>query len=353
MGILPSCSHDSINVRLLHLDFKKMLIKKTFTSHNFIGEELGTICSGLCGLLSSMKWFRGTWACGSVNFWQKYASKINLCILSVFLFFFKQFLWEFMLFFSSQKHAWHFFLKWPGVPPRFLLIVLLFILCHFRFFLKAFFFKDAFVQLLFSFTALNCIFQSHSPYFLWCQNDEDTNTISEKKHSFFPIDFLKLLWLMKDNSLSRAFHQLSFAFGNLIQVTFSVILLNFVWVDKQRDLGYYGACPDAGSLQSIYLLIWDLCFCWFRHLMLVWWIHIPFTLAATPLQAGCDIKSIFKRSTAGLNSAFFCLTGYFARGKELSQPHYLPIAERRTDRFMLFPKVLGWGISTTASYVHE
>ena len=63
------------------------------------------------------------------------------------------------------------------------------------------------------------------------------------------------------------------------------------------------------------------------------------SLYSTPsLQAGCDIQSIFKGSTAGLNSeSSFSKTGCPFKAKENSLLYYLLIAvgERR-DGFLLF-----------------
>ena len=68
---------------------------------------------------------------------------------------------------------------------------------------------------------------------------------------------------------------------------------------------------------------------------------IKICIYTTPLlQAGCNIMSIFKQSTAGLNSAFsFFYTGCLTKAKEPSLLNYLPIARGWTDRFMPLPKV--------------
>ena len=63
-------------------------------------------------------------------------------------------------------------------------------------------------------------------------------------------------------------------------------------------------------------------------------------ISPTPLpQAGCDKRSNFKSSTAGLNSLFLPQTGSFTKAKEISLLYYLPIAEREIDGFVSFPKV--------------
>ena len=58
-------------------------------------------------------------------------------------------------------------------------------------------------------------------------------------------------------------------------------------------------------------------------------------------RAGCDTRSIFKRSLTGLNSEFsFSKTSCLAKAKELSLSYYFPIAGGRTIGFIPFPRVL-------------
>ena len=62
----------------------------------------------------------------------------------------------------------------------------------------------------------------------------------------------------------------------------------------------------------------------------------------TPLlRVRYDARSIFKLSKAGLNSEFsFSNSGCLTTSKEPSHPCYLPIAERRNNVFISFPRVL-------------
>ena len=58
-------------------------------------------------------------------------------------------------------------------------------------------------------------------------------------------------------------------------------------------------------------------------------------------RAGCDTRSIFKRSLAGLNSEFsFSQTSCLTKAEEPSLPYYLPIAGGRIIGFIPFPRVL-------------
>ena len=43
-------------------------------------------------------------------------------------------------------------------------------------------------------------------------------------------------------------------------------------------------------------------------------------------RAGCDTRSVFKRSTAGMNSEFSFKTSCLTKALETNQPYYLPIA---------------------------
>ena len=58
----------------------------------------------------------------------------------------------------------------------------------------------------------------------------------------------------------------------------------------------------------------------------------------TPLpRTGCDIRSIFKQSTTGLNSGFsFSLTGCHSKVKEPKQLYYLLIVGGRIVGFIPF-----------------
>ena len=64
----------------------------------------------------------------------------------------------------------------------------------------------------------------------------------------------------------------------------------------------------------------------------------------TPLlQTKCNIKTIFKQSTAGSNLEFsFSLVGCFTKVKEPSLPYYLTLPEERTDEFMPFSRALAF-----------
>ena len=65
--------------------------------------------------------------------------------------------------------------------------------------------------------------------------------------------------------------------------------------------------------------------------------------------AGCDTKSIFKRSKAGLNSEFsFSYTGCLTKTREPSLYNYLPlVGERRTGGFMPFKDISAkWNINS-------
>ena len=54
---------------------------------------------------------------------------------------------------------------------------------------------------------------------------------------------------------------------------------------------------------------------------------------------GLDTRSIFKQSTAALNSGFsFSETYSHIKAKGPSLPYYLPIAKRRKDGFIPFPR---------------
>ena len=58
-------------------------------------------------------------------------------------------------------------------------------------------------------------------------------------------------------------------------------------------------------------------------------------------RAGCDTRSIFKQSFAGLNSEFsFSETSCLTKAEEPSPSYYLPIAGGRIIRFIPFPRVL-------------
>ena len=57
------------------------------------------------------------------------------------------------------------------------------------------------------------------------------------------------------------------------------------------------------------------------------------------LQAGYDMRSIFKWSKADLNSDFaFSLTACLSKDKEDNVLYYLPIAAKRRDGLILFPR---------------
>ena len=74
----------------------------------------------------------------------------------------------------------------------------------------------------------------------------------------------------------------------------------------------------------------------------------------TPLQrAWCNIKSIFKPSTAGLNSEFsFSLTGCQTKAKEPSLPYNITMAGERIDGFMPFLKALAQSqMQTNSSWI--
>ena len=59
-------------------------------------------------------------------------------------------------------------------------------------------------------------------------------------------------------------------------------------------------------------------------------------LSNPPQRAGYDTRSVFKLSTAGLNSEFsFCLVDCHNKIKEPILPFYLPIAERKIVGFIL------------------
>ena len=60
-----------------------------------------------------------------------------------------------------------------------------------------------------------------------------------------------------------------------------------------------------------------------------------------PLQAGCNMRSIFKQNTTGLNSEIsFSYIGCLSSTKESTLPYYLPIVGERTDKFIPFPRTL-------------
>ena len=57
--------------------------------------------------------------------------------------------------------------------------------------------------------------------------------------------------------------------------------------------------------------------------------------ATSPLWAGCDIRSIFKQSTAGLRQEFsFSQTGCLTKAKEFWLPYYLSITVRKIDSWL-------------------
>ena len=59
------------------------------------------------------------------------------------------------------------------------------------------------------------------------------------------------------------------------------------------------------------------------------------------LRAGCDTRSIFKRSLTGLNSEFsFSQTGCLTKAKESILPYYSFIRGGRIIAFIPFPRVL-------------
>ena len=58
-------------------------------------------------------------------------------------------------------------------------------------------------------------------------------------------------------------------------------------------------------------------------------------------SAGCNTRSIFKRSLIGLNSEFsFSLTGCYTKVNGLILPNYSPLVKGRRDGFIPFPRVL-------------
>ena len=59
-----------------------------------------------------------------------------------------------------------------------------------------------------------------------------------------------------------------------------------------------------------------------------------------PLQVGCDTRSIFRQSKAGLNTVFFFLDWLPNKAKNLNPSYYLLIARGRTNGFMPFPRAL-------------
>ena len=74
-------------------------------------------------------------------------------------------------------------------------------------------------------------------------------------------------------------------------------------------------------------------------LVLFWWLCYIFTNPFS--QAGYDTRSIFKRSSTGLNSKFsFSLTTNLNMAEEPSLPYYLSIAGGRIIVFIPFPGVL-------------
>ena len=67
------------------------------------------------------------------------------------------------------------------------------------------------------------------------------------------------------------------------------------------------------------------------------------------LRVGCDTRSFFKRSTAGLNSKFsFSIAGCFTKAKEPPQSYYLPIVGERTNGLIPFLRILEWNEMLTA-----
>ena len=55
---------------------------------------------------------------------------------------------------------------------------------------------------------------------------------------------------------------------------------------------------------------------------------------------GSSSRSIFKQSTAGLNSEFSFLIGWLTKAKEISLPYCLFRAGRRRDGYLSFPRAL-------------
>ena len=70
-------------------------------------------------------------------------------------------------------------------------------------------------------------------------------------------------------------------------------------------------------------------------------IYILSYLTNPSTLAGCDTRSVFKRSLTGLNLEFsFSYTSCLTKAEEISLPYYLPIAGGRIIGFKLFPRVL-------------
>ena len=55
-----------------------------------------------------------------------------------------------------------------------------------------------------------------------------------------------------------------------------------------------------------------------------------------PPRAGCDIRLICKRSTAGLNSKFSFKTGSLSKAEDVNRSYYLPMAGGRRAGCMTF-----------------
>ena len=68
---------------------------------------------------------------------------------------------------------------------------------------------------------------------------------------------------------------------------------------------------------------------------------LPYVCTNPSVWAGCDTRSIFKRSLTGLNSEFsFSSTSCLTKAEEPSLPYCLPIAGGRIIGFIPFPRVL-------------
>ena len=80
------------------------------------------------------------------------------------------------------------------------------------------------------------------------------------------------------------------------------------------------------------------CFRPFPRVLVRKWMYVFTNFSA---WAGCDTRSVFKRSLTGLNSEFFfSLTDCQTKAKELSLCHYLLIAGGRIVGFISFLRVL-------------
>ena len=132
----------------------------------------------------------------------------------------------------------------------------------------------------------------------------------------------------------------------------SIIFLPFFWKFVFKHVNLFSIMK---SVRCCPFLFDELCglYLWFPFFPILTFMSPPLTrtlyFGMLPIiiftnpsaRAGCDTRSIFKRSLTGFSSEFsFSSTSCLTKAEEPSLPYYLPIAGGMIIWFIPFPKVL-------------